>query len=152
MAITGLFAASAAQAATVYDADGVNVSVFGDVEVQIKSKMDKAPATKNVMNVDDADFGFTISNELGNNLTLSTTMKFNGERTEAVKLDKAFMALTGDFGTVSAGNQVLIMDDASIHSKFEFGLSTYAADDAARQVIKYQGRLGCCLCRCCTHP
>ena len=37
MAITGLFAATAAQAATVYDADGVTLQINGDVKVNYGS-------------------------------------------------------------------------------------------------------------------
>ncbi|MGJ8581581.1 MAG: porin, partial [Psychromonas sp.] len=52
--LTSLFAVSA-HSATVYEADGVSLDVFGDVEVQAaKGTGDNDPK---MINLDDADFG-----------------------------------------------------------------------------------------------
>ena len=59
MAVAGLFATTA-QAATVYDADGATVGLFGDADVQYYNGTaeDKSDGVNDgVIRIDDADFG-----------------------------------------------------------------------------------------------
>ena len=54
IAITGLFAATAAQAATIYDTDGVKLNIYGDVEVQYYNDNNKTHDA--VISIDDCRF------------------------------------------------------------------------------------------------
>ena len=139
IAITGLFAATAAQAATVYDADGVTVNLYGDVEVQYLKGMDKD--TDVVINIDDADFGFGLTYDIGNGFTVGGTMEISAESGNA-ELGDTYVGVRHDqYGTLTIGNQPTIFDDAGISGDYEFGFDTYIDDvtDASTQVIKYKG-------------
>lgn len=142
MAITGLFAATAAQAATVYDADGVTLKLNGDVKINYGSDVRKFNDNKvdsNYIELDDADFSFALGYEIGNGIELGATMEISGED-DNIALSDTFLSVAGDFGTVTVGKQPLIFDDAGIGEDFKFGFDTYAnTTDSGEQVIKYKG-------------
>ncbi|AGH82291.1 porin-like protein H [Psychromonas sp. CNPT3] len=141
IAITGLFAATAAQAATVYEADGVTIDLYGDVEVQYLNDTAKDSDKDGVILIDDADFGFGLTYDVGNGYTVGGTMEISAEDGTA-ELGDTFVGVSHDsYGTLTIGNQATIFDDAGISGDYEFGFDTYVGDvtDASTQVIKYKG-------------
>ena len=142
MAITGLFVASAAQAATVYDADGVKLQINGDVKVNYGSDVrtfGDGVVDSNYVDLDDADFSFNLGYDIGNGIVLGASMEVSGDD-DVIALSDTFMSVSGDFGTVTVGKQPLIFDDAGVSQDFKFGYDTYRDTvDSGNQVIKYKG-------------
>ena len=137
LAITGLFATTA-QAASIYEKDGVSIDLTGDVEVQLRSDTDGA--NKNYINIDDADFGFAMGYDIGHNLTVGSAVTFSGEDGE-VSLGDAYVGVSGDFGALTMGKHATILDDAGVGGDYAFGFDTIVsdADFKGKQVIKYKG-------------
>lgn len=147
--LTSLFAVSA-HSATVYEADGVSLDVFGDVEVQAaKGTGDNDPK---MINLDDADFGIQAAYGLTEDLSAIGKISVTGEDedidevdgdvtvTPEVNLDEAYVGLSSaQWGTLTAGQQYLISDDIGIGNDYAFGIaSAYAGDYYdGRQALKY---------------
>lgn len=132
-AITALFAASA-QAATVYDKDGVTVELYGDTEVVFMDGLDEAGSE---IDIQDTDFGFTLGATQGD-YTLGTTLAFAaGGGTASV--DEAYVSAShAKWGTLSVGKQYTVYDNAGIGNDYQFGVGAYYdQDDAGDQVVKY---------------
>jgi len=135
-ALTSLFAATAAQSATIYDADGVTVDVFGDSEVVILNSTAEGDST--YINIDDADFGFSLGYEFAEGYVVGTTIGFTGAGGGA-DLDEAYVSLmTDEFGTLKVGKQYTFYDDSGIGNDYQFGFTAfYEQDVAGQQVVKY---------------
>lgn len=139
--LTSLFAVSA-HSATVYDADGMTLDVYGDVEVQAgKSTADDAPK---MIRLDDADFGLQVGYKVGEDLTAIGVVSITGEDEDdgvaQVNLDDAYVGLSSaQWGTLTMGKQVTISDDIGIGNDFELGIeSGYGGGFYdGRQVVKY---------------
>ncbi|WP_417696307.1 porin [Psychromonas sp.] len=146
--LTSLFAATAAHSATVYEADGVTLDLFGDVEVQAaKSTDDGAPK---MINLDDADFGIQVGYGLTEDLSAVGKISVTGEdedidednsaTTPEINLDEAYAGLSSaQWGTLTVGQQYLISDDIGIGNDYAFGIdSAYAGGYYdGRQSLKY---------------
>jgi len=140
--LTSLFAVSA-HSATVYDADGVTLDVYGDVEVQAgKSTADDS---SKMIRLDDADFGIQVGYKVGEDLTAIGVISVTGEDEDIdevaqVNLDDAYVGLSSaQWGTLTMGKQVTISDDIGIGNDFELGIeSGYGGGYSdGRQVVKY---------------
>jgi len=135
--LTSLFAATAAQSATVHDSDGLKLDVFGDIEVQYINDIDEEDGA--IIHLDDADFGVEAGYDIGHGLTALGVISFTGADNQTADLDDAYVGLSSvDYGTLTVGKQVTIYDDAGIGNDFAFGLqSFYEQEDNGEQVIKY---------------
>jgi len=154
--LTSLFAATAAHSATVYDANDMTLDIYGDVEVQAgKSAEDNADT---MIRLDDADFGFKVGYNVGENLTAIGVVSVTGEnervnysendngvltedsKTASLDLDDAYVGLSSaQWGTVTVGQQVSISDDIGIGNDFELGINSGYGGPyyGGRQVVKY---------------
>jgi len=155
--LTSLFAATAAHSATVYDANDMALDVYGDVEIQARKGTEKD--AHKMINIDDADFGFKVGYDLGNDVTALAVVEVTGESERSTKyeldtadntingssnkstidLDDAYVGLSSaTWGTVTAGKQVTIADDIGIGNDYEFGISTSSNSlFDGKQVVKY---------------
>jgi predicted porin len=137
MAITGLFATTA-QATNVYDMDGVKVDIFGDAEVQYLNDIAKSDTDK-VIDVNEANFGFDLGYDIGNGLTVGGLVKFGAADGTATLSDAYIGVSSADWGTLTAGKTVTILDGAGIGSDYAFGLTSfYEQEVGGEQVVKYQ--------------
>ncbi|GLS92261.1 porin [Psychromonas marina] len=137
LAVTGLFATTA-QAATIYEADGVQVNVYGDIEVGFLNTTSED--TDVVIHIDDADFGFGLGYDLGNGYTVGGVLEFSGEDGD-VSLGDTFVGIKSDrTGTLTIGKQATIYDDAGIGNDYQFGFQNFYEQDknSGFQVIKYK--------------
>jgi len=144
--LTSIFAATA-HGATVYDANGTTLEVYGDVEVQLIKEV--ADTSDTLINLDDADFGFKVGYDLGNSLTALAVVEMTGEaereakgsttKTSTVDIDDAYVGMSSvKWGTLTAGKQLTISDDMGIGNDYAFGISTsYNGKTNGRQVVKY---------------
>ena len=135
-AITALFAATAAQAATVYEKDGTTVEVYGDIEVYAGNTIDDS--TGSLIELDDADIGLDLGYDIGHNLTAIASISYTAEDSN-INLDESYVGVSSaDFGTLAIGQMVTVYDDAGIGSDYQFGwTSFYQTPDAGAQVVKY---------------
>lgn len=152
--LTSLFAVSA-HSATVYDADGMTLDVYGDVEVQAGKS--SADGSAKMIRLDDADFGLQVGYKVGEDLTAIGVVSVTGEserteydedaagnveesKTASLDLDDAYVGLSSaQWGTLTMGKQVTISDDIGIGNDFELGIeSGYGGGYFdGRQVVKY---------------
>lgn len=134
-AITALFATTAAQAATVYEKDGAQMDIYGDVEVMFKNDISEDSGTQ--IHLDDADIGFGLSYDLSEGLSAVGKVAFSGEG-GTLDLDESFVGFATEFGTITMGKQFSIYDDSGIGNDYEFGFGTfYEQADGGNQVLKY---------------
>lgn len=131
IAITGLFGASA-QAATVYDADGMSVDVFGDLEVRMQKET--ADGSDLVMKTDDSDFGFKVTQAVNDEVSAFGKMQFN----DAAERDVAYVGLSNDLGTVTFGINYTVFDDVGFFNDYVFGITNAPVNGGAKsdQTIK----------------
>jgi len=136
VAMTSLFAATAAQSATVYEKDHLKIDVYGDLEVVYIN--DQTKGTDPIIDIDDADFGFELGCNIGEEFSVMGVLELTGEGDD-VELDDAFVGfVSSKWGSLTIGQQVTIFDDAGIGSDYQFGLADfYEQDVASTQVIKY---------------
>ncbi|MFD2180136.1 porin [Veronia pacifica] len=138
MAVPALMVAGAANAGVdLYDADGVNVSASGAMEVQYnKSTNDKSKAQ---VRLDDGDLALNTSVEISDSLKAVGEMAFKFEK-EDVQNDRLYVGLSGDFGTFTVGRQATILDDAGVGKDIEAGGGLdlgERTDLYGDQVVKY---------------
>ena len=136
-AITALFAATTVQAATVYEKDGTTVDVSGDIGIYAGNMISEDEGT--LIAVDDADIALDLAYDIGHDLTAISTLSYTVGDENGVELDEAFVGISSaTWGTVTAGKQVTVYDDAGIGNDYQFGWTDfYSQDDGGDQVIKY---------------
>ena len=140
--LTSLFAATTAHSAMMHDADGISVELYGEIEIQYLNKLNEDEDA--VLEINDANFGVQAGYDVNDDVTAFGVVSFDAadvdsdENRNAV-LDDAYVGFASEkYGTITAGQQVTVFDDAGIGSDFEFGLASfYEQDDAGKQVIKY---------------
>nr|QXF14425.1 porin-like protein H [uncultured bacterium] len=134
-AITALFASTAAQAASIYDKDGMTVELSGDVEIVAMQPVDSDGTT---IAVDEADFGFALGYDVGNDITAVGALAFAADGGTA-SVDEAYVGVETKWGTLTVGQQYTIFDDAGIGGDYQFGFSKFYEQDASgAQVVKYK--------------
>ena len=146
ISVASLFATSAVSATEIYNQDGTKVQISGKLDVQYINGMvkDKAPNNEldNVIKVDDAEFGFTLSHELDNGMTVGGVLKFEAANgANAATATDAYIGVKfAEMGTLSAGYQVTIYDDAGIGTDYEFGPGAHyeQTETGGQQVVKYK--------------
>jgi predicted porin len=145
MAVPALLAAGAVNAATVYDQDGVTVTIGGAAEVQLIQNYEGKMAAfggddKNLdVRLDDGELNFGVEVAVSDSLTALGYYDFEYEG-GSVKNDELYAGLKGDFGTFTAGRQYTIWDDSGIGEDIELGLE--GVDDKIQadgdNVLKYR--------------
>tara|TARA_R110001583_G_scaffold8952_3_gene42266 strand:+ start:11077 stop:12021 length:945 start_codon:yes stop_codon:yes gene_type:complete len=136
-AITALLATSA-QAANIYDADGMTVDVSGGIEVFYGNTESDTGNNDNTIEIDDADLKFDLAYDLGNDVTAVGYFNIDGnaDKTDMGNVYVGFSHAT--MGTLTVGKQDTILDDAGIFSDHEIGISSgVSSSTSSTQVIKY---------------
>ncbi|MEZ8131244.1 porin [Enterovibrio norvegicus] len=146
LAVPALLAAGAANASVnLYDADGVSVNVAGAAEIQYYKGY--STTEDSYLRIDDADLIFTTSIEVSDSLSAVAGMgfkyedKFNGDVANDVgnvDNDELWVGFDGDFGKVTFGRQLLVIDDAGNQKDYELGTEqTDFVQYQGTQVIKW---------------
>lgn len=135
-AITTLFATTA-HSTTIYSAEAVTVTIFGDAEVVTSNSIDKDKHT--VISIDEADMGFQLDYALNEDLTLSGLVEF-GTASGTATLANAWAGIgSAKLGILTIGKQATLYDDSGIGGDPLFGFSNfYSRDNVAEQVVKYK--------------
>ena len=139
--LTSLFAATAAHSATMHDADGIIVELYGDVEVQAINTTDEDEGKK--IQLDEANFGVKTAYDITDDVAAIGVISFesitDNDNDNGATLDDAYVGFSsGKYGTITVGKQVTIFDDAGIGGDYQFGFNDfYEQTTSSEQVIKY---------------
>jgi len=139
--LTSLFAATGAHSATMHDADGLTVELYGDVEVQAINTLDEDEGHK--IQLDEANFGVETAYDINGDVAAVGVISFesitDNDNENGATLDEAYVGFaSGKYGTITVGKQVTIFDDAGIGGDFQFGFNDfYEQTTSSEQVIKY---------------
>jgi len=139
--VTSLFAATTAHSAMMHDADGISVELYGDVEVQAINTLDEDEGKK--IKIDEANFGVKAVYDINDDVAAMGVISFESitgnDNENGATLDDAYVGFSsGKYGTLTAGKQVTIFDDAGIGGDYEFGFNDfYEQTTSSEQVIKY---------------
>ncbi|WP_028024929.1 porin [Enterovibrio calviensis] len=148
MAVPALLAAGAANASVnLYDADGVSVDLSGAAEIQYYKGY--SPSDDSYLRIDDADLSLTTAIEVSDSLDAVAGMAFKYENhfsgdiantTGDVQNDELWVGFaSSEFGTVTFGRQILIIDDAGNQKDYELGTEqTNFVQYEGAQVIKWR--------------
>ncbi|OOE78340.1 hypothetical protein BZG72_15590 [Salinivibrio sp. PR6] len=145
MAVPALLAAGSASASiNLYDAEGVKVDASGAAEVQYIqyiSNTSDATGTGNQdgqWRLDDGDFSVNTEVAVSEDLAAigHFAFKFEDSTTEN---DELYVGFKGsDWGQVTFGRQLMLMDDAGITKDYELAVNSFGAEyTEADQVAKY---------------
>lgn len=140
MAVPALLAAGAVNAATVYDQDGVTVSIGGAAEVQLFQAYEFDGEDKDLdVRLDDGELNFGIDVAVSDSLTALGFFDFENEG-GSVKNTELWAGFKGDFGQVTAGRMYTFWDDTNIGEDIELGLEGVDSNLPASgdNVIKYR--------------
>ncbi|RKF19563.1 porin [Alginatibacterium sediminis] len=139
IAIPALFA-SAANAAVIYEQDGVTLALEGAAKVQFQSDIAKGDGNSNYINVKDGDFGFALGYDLGQNYTVGGKVSYELDNDNDITRKDMYLGVMGDFGAFTFGRQTLITDSIGIGRDKEFGYKGFIdnLDLRADQVVKYE--------------
>lgn len=139
--LTSLFAATTAYSATMHDADGITLELFGEIELQYVNDLEEDEDA--IIDIDEATFGVEAGYDITDDITAIGVVSFDAsdddDNNSNAVLDDAYVGFSSaNYGTITIGQQVTIFDDAGIGSDFEFGLASfYEQNDNGEQVIKY---------------
>lgn len=139
--LTSLFAATTAHSAMMHDADGISVELYGDVEVQAINTLDEDEGKK--IKLDEANFGVKAIYDINDDVAALGVISFesitDNNNSNGATLDDAYVGFSsGEYGTITAGKQVTIFDDAGIGGDYQFGFNDfYEQTTSSEQVIKY---------------
>ncbi|MEZ8143935.1 porin [Enterovibrio norvegicus FF-162] len=148
MAVPALLAAGAAQASVnLYDGDGVSVDLSGAAEIQYYKGYSKTEDS--YLRIDDADLILKTAIEVSDSLDAVAGMGFKYENnfnngvanaTGNVDNDELWVGFaSADFGTITFGRQILIIDDAGNQKDYELGTEqTNFVQYEGAQVIKWR--------------
>jgi predicted porin len=127
IALSVLVASSAASAnVELYNKDGAQLSLFGKVDVEFVKGLKKDTDPK--IDVEDAEFGFTMSKVINDNVTaIAETKVENASGT--TELNNTFVGVDTSIGKFTFGKQDTVYDGAGVGNDKEFGISS-KIDDA----------------------
>ncbi|USH03334.1 porin [Grimontia kaedaensis] len=140
MAVPALLAAGAVNAATVYDQDGVTVTIGGAAEVQIIQEYEFNQQDVDLdVRLDDGELNFGIDVAVSESLTALGYFDFENEG-GSVKNTELWAGFKGDFGQLTAGRMYTFWDDTNINEDIELGLEGVDSSLPAsgNDVIKYR--------------
>ncbi|CZF80080.1 Porin-like protein H precursor [Grimontia celer] len=140
MAVPALLAAGAVNAATVYDQDGVTVTIGGAAEVQIIQDYEFTGEDKKLdVRLDDGELNFAVDVQVSDNLTALGYFDFENEGS-TVENDELWAGFKGNWGKFTVGRQYTFWDDAFINEDIELGLEGFESNEPAdgEDVLKYR--------------
>lgn len=116
-AIAGALGASsfAAQAATVYNQDGTQLDIYGNIQIAYYS-IDTGDDSEDALADNGSTFGFAAQHVINDGLTGYLRLEFNaGDATDfngdtSINGDEAYVGLKGNFGDVRLGTFDSLMD------------------------------------------
>lgn len=121
LALSVLAAGSAQAGINLYDANGVVVDLSGAAEVQYIQKIqDKDNNNDAGLRLDDGDLQINTTIAVTDQLNAVAGIGFAFEDREVTN-DELWVGLGGDFGTLTFGRQLYIIDDAGIGKDYELG-------------------------------
>ncbi len=129
--ISALFATSVS-AVPVYDADGLQVDVFGDLEVRLQKET--ADGSDLVMETNDSDYGIQVVQAATDDVSVFGKIQFDDEAERKV----AIVGLSNNLGTASIGVDYTVFDDIGFFNDYVFGITNAVVDGGAwaEQVAK----------------
>ncbi|PML80885.1 porin [Enterovibrio norvegicus] len=140
LAVPALMAAGAVNAATVYDQDGVTVSIGGAAEVQLIQPYEFGNEDNKLdVRLDDGELNFGVDVKVSDNLTALGFFDFESED-GSVENDELWAGFKGDFGKFTVGRQYTFWDDSGIGEDIELGLEGFESNEPAdgEDVLKYR--------------
>ncbi|TCS38904.1 porin [Reinekea marinisedimentorum] len=117
-----LAAASAQADETIYENDGLSLTVGADVEYAFTVQGDDSAS----LDIDDADFDVKISSEMENGATVFGFFEIEENGQDAVQLSDSYVGFSYDAVTVSVGKQITAADNFGIGQDFWFGVGNDA--------------------------
>ncbi|WP_283131208.1 porin [Enterovibrio norvegicus] len=134
LAVPALMAAGAVNAATVYDQDGVAVTIGGAAEVQLIQNYEFEGEDENLdVRLDDGELNFGVEVAVSDSLTALGYYDFEYED-GSVDNDELYAGFKGDFGKVTIGRQYTFWDDTGIGEDIELGVEGFSGADAGSVV------------------
>lgn len=140
--VVSAFAASAANAAMVYNNEGTSVNVDGSVRV-ILSK-DLKGDKKSSLQDDGSRVKFTAKTQLGDGIYALGALRLKVKDDNSLTVNRAYAGLGGDFGQITFGQQATAGDDITIAEDKSFGVLNNGdyIRDSGRKVINYTNKIG----------
>ncbi|WP_118855842.1 porin [Haemophilus haemolyticus] len=146
--IIGAFAASAANAAVVYDNEGTKVEVDGSIRLILqKTNKDGAGHTHSGLKNDGSRFGFTVNHQLNDGYyafgRIETRLKGDAKGDDEFGNVTAHRAFAGighkERGQLTFGRQTTIADELVTANDYSYGLIEKAdyIPDEGNSVIRY---------------
>ncbi|MGF1682565.1 porin [Photobacterium minamisatsumaniensis] len=121
LALSVLAAGSAQAGINLYDANGVVVDLSGAAEVQYIQKIqDEDNDNDSGLRLDDGDLQLNTTVAVTSQLNAVAGIGFAFESRDVTN-DELWVGLGGDFGTLTFGRQLYIVDDAGIGKDYELG-------------------------------
>jgi hypothetical protein len=117
-----LAAASAQADETIYENDGLSLTVGADVEYAFTAQGDDSAS----LDIDDADFDVKISSEMENGATVFGYFEIEENGQDAVQLSDSYVGFSYDAVTVSVGKQVTAADNYGIGQDYWYGVDNNA--------------------------
>lgn len=116
-AIAGALGASAAaQAATVYNQDGTQLDIYGNIQIAYYSQ-DTGDESVDEIADNGSTFGFAAQHIINDGLTGYLKLEFDDFQADEIKVrgrdsgDQAYVGLKGNFGDVRLGSWDALIDD-----------------------------------------
>lgn len=116
-AIAGALGASfAAQAATVYNQDGTQLDIYGNIQIAYYS-LDAGDESVDEIADNGSTFGFAAQHVINDGLTGYLKLEFDDFKADEIKVrgrdagDQAYVGLKGNFGDVRLGSYDPLIDD-----------------------------------------
>jgi hypothetical protein len=131
-----LAAASAQADETIYENDGLSLTVGADVEIVLNTAGEEDTAN---LAIDDADFDVKIASEMENGGVAFAVFEIeedgdNGD--SAIRLSDAYVGVTYDALTARVGKQITAADNFGIGQDYWFGVGNSAkVDDYGSEVV-----------------
>ncbi|CAM3560506.1 Porin-like protein H precursor [Vibrio aerogenes CECT 7868] len=137
-----VLAAGSAQAAEVYNNDGVSVSISGSAEVQYIQDFEQDGTNVDATTrLDDGDVTITTSIEMTDDWATVAGLSYDLATDDRdAETDKLYVGFeSSEYGTITFGRQTLIADDDGIGKDFELGDLQYFGTqiESADDVVKY---------------
>ncbi|SDM23995.1 Outer membrane protein (porin) [Modicisalibacter muralis] len=153
-AIAGALGASAAaQAATVYNQDGTQLDIYGNIQIAYYS-LDAGDESVDEIADNGSTFGFAAQHVINDGLTGYLKLEFDDFKADEIKVrgrdagDQAYVGLKGNFGDARLGSYDPLIDDwiqdpitnnefADVSDSSGLIVDIYGADDREGDKFQY---------------
>lgn len=115
-AIAGALGASAAQAATVYNQDGTQVDLYGNVQIGYRSVDQGSESTDDIFD-NGTTLGVAAQHQVNPGLVAYLKLELDGFKADELKHsqydsgDTAYAGMKGNFGDIKVGSYDVLIDD-----------------------------------------